>query len=412
MNKGSLAIVNARLITPVDNGEAKSGAAMKELQDIARGTVLIIDGTIAAVGPSHSVAVPREVEVIDAQGRLVTPGLVDPHTHLVHAGSREHEVPLKLAGASYMEIHRAGGGIASTVRATRKASDQELLGQAREAALQMLAYGVTTVESKSGYGLSTEQEIRMLEVAHQLADQVPLDVVHTFLGAHSIPEEYRDRPEAYVQLVIEEMLPRVAELGLARFCDVFCEQGVFDVEQSRRILKSASELGFRLKLHADEIESIGGAELAAELGAVSADHLMAASDAGLKAMAQAGVIAVLLPGTSFYLRKQYARARRMIVEGVPVALATDFNPGSCPSENLQFIMNLAYLYLGMYPAEILTATTLNAAYAVGCGRQLGSLTVGKQGDVVIWNAENLEYLVYRFGRNHVCRVVKRGKLVV
>ncbi|WP_309252407.1 imidazolonepropionase [Paenibacillus spongiae] len=395
----------------------RKGSEMSEVGAIPNGAIAVSGGLIAAVGTEADVRTALEGAAIateyDAEGLLATPGLIDPHTHLVHGGSREHELALKLQGASYLEILAQGGGILSTVRATRKASEDELFRQAKRSLDTMLEYGVTTAEAKSGYGLTLEDEIKQLRVAHRLNQVHPVQLVSTFMGAHMVPEEYKGRADEYVQLLIEEMLPEVKRQGLAEFCDAFCEHGVFTVKQTERLLAAAKSLGFSVKLHADEIEPIGGAELAGKLGCVSAEHLLAASDSGLEAMQRAGVIAVCLPATSFNLRlTNHARARRMIELGLAVALATDYNPGSSPTENIQLAMTLACLNLGMTPEEIITAVTINAAYAIGRGDRAGSLEVGKQADIVVFNAPNLAYLPYHFGINHVNTVVKLGRIVV
>jgi imidazolonepropionase len=306
-----------------------------------------------------------------------------------------------------------GGGILSTVRATRAATEQELFKKAKKSLDRMLLFGATTVEAKSGYGLSVEEELKQLRVVKKLDQCHPVDLVPTFMGAHAVPEEYRGRSAEYVELVIREMLPEVKRQGLAEFCDVFCEHGVFSVKESRRILTAAREWGFGLKLHADEIEPMGGAQLAGELGCISAEHLLAATDEGLTAMRRAGVVAVCLPATSFNLGlKTHARARTMIEMGVPVALSTDYNPGSSPTESLQLVMTLGCLNLGMTPEEVMTAMTINAAHAIGRADTIGSLEVGKQADLVIFDAPNLAYLPYHFGVNHVNAVIKKGRVVV
>ena len=396
---------------------ARSGAAMSDVGLVTSGAIAVRDGKIDAAGAEADVRVQiegREIcTMMDAGGRLVTPGLVEPHTHLVHGGSREHELARKLQGATYLEILASGGGILSTVAATRAASEDELYEKARKSLDTMLLYGATTVEAKSGYGLTLSDELKQLHVAKRLNDMHPVDVVSTFMGAHAVPPEYKHNPDAYVDVVIHEMLPEVKRQGLAEFCDVFCEHGVFTVTQSARILQAAKDLGFGLKIHADEIEPMGGAELAGQLGCISAEHLLAASDAGFAAMREAGTIGVCLPATSFNLRvKNHARARTMIEFGVPVALSTDYNPGSSPTESLQLVMTLACLNLSMTPEEVITAMTVNAAYAVGRGADIGSLDVGKAADFVIYDAPNLAYLPYHFGINHVDTVVKNGRIVV
>ncbi|PPA87298.1 imidazolonepropionase [Brevibacillus laterosporus] len=418
MSKIDLLVHNIKaLVTMAGSAEARFGAEMKEIGLVQDGAVAIADGRIVAVGTEQDVRKQIQGSSIskewDAEGKLVTPGLVEPHTHLVHGGSREHELSLKLNGASYLEILEQGGGILSTVRATRAATEQELFLKAKKSLDQMLQFGATTVEAKSGYGLSVEEELKQLRVTSALQQAHPVDLVSTFMGAHAVPTEFKGRTDEYVALVINEMLPQVKRAELAEFCDVFCEHGVFSVEQSRAIMQAARKLGFKLKLHADEIEPLGGAELAAELGCISAEHLLAASDEGLLAMKEAGVVAVCLPATSFNLRlSKHARARKMIELGVPVALSTDYNPGSSPTESLQLVMTLGCLNLGLTPEEVLTAMTINAAHAIGRAEQVGSLEVGKQADLVIYDADNLDYLPYHFGINHVKTVVKNGQIVV
>ncbi|MCZ8511759.1 imidazolonepropionase [Paenibacillus filicis] len=405
------------LITMQGNRETRKGSEMSEVAAVRRGAVAIRDGIIAAAGPEDEVlaqigGLPVERKH-DAEGRLVTPGLIDPHTHLVHGGSREHELDLKLKGVSYLEILAQGGGILSTVRSTRQATEEELYSKAKQSLDTMLSLGVTTAEAKSGYGLTLEDELKQLRVARRLNQEHPVDLVSTFMGAHMVPEEYKGRSGEFVRLVIEQMLPEVKRQGLAEFCDVFCEHGVFSVEESEQILLAAKEMGFGLKIHADEIEPMGGAQLAGKLGCISAEHLIAASDEGLEAMRQAGVVAVCLPATSFNLRlKQHARARRMIEMGLAVALSTDYNPGSSPTESLQLVMTLGCLNLGMTPEEVLTAVTINAAHAIGKADTVGSLEAGKQADLVIFKADKLAYLPYHFGINHVHTVLKRGNMVV
>lgn len=371
------------------------------------------DGRVLEAGPMADL--PRfdgPVETIDCSGCTVTPGFVDPHTHAVFGGWRADEFVLRLGGARYEEILAAGGGILDTMRTTRAASEDELYARSRRFLDEMLAAGTTTVEIKSGYGLDVETELRRLRVARRLDAGHPVDVVATFLGAHAVPPEFAGRAGDYVEFVIAQVLPRVAQEGLARFCDVFCERGVFDVDQSRRLLQEARRHGLLPRLHADEIEPLGGAALAAEVGAVSADHLLQAGDAGLEAMARAGVIAVLLPGTAFCLRKPYARAREMIDRfHLPVALASDFNPGSCPIQDMRLVMSLACLHMGMSPAEALLAATWNAACVLGVADRCGSLERGKDADLVVWDAPSHTHLVYRIGTPLARRVYKRGRHV-
>lgn len=417
--KADLLLLNAgQLVTEAGfSGRPKRGAELADTGLVENGALAARDGVIAAVGPSAQVLEQVELDddarVIDAGGRVVLPGLVDSHTHVVFAGSREHELEMKIAGMSYLEILARGGGILDTVRATRAAGREELAAAGRRYLDQMLAQGTTTAEAKSGYGLTTADEMKILAVVRELDGSHPVDLAPTFLGAHAIPPEYKTDPGAFVDLVTEEMLPAVAREGLAEFCDVFCEEGVFTVEQSRRILSAARRLGMRPKVHADEIVSLGGAELAVELGAVSADHLMAVSEEGVRRLAESDTVAVLLPATTFCLMgKQYAPARRMIEQGVAVALASDFNPGSSPVNSMQVVMGLACRQLKMTPAEVISAVTINAAHALGRAGRVGSLEPGKQADLVVFDAVDYRYLMYRFGINLAITVIKKGKVVV
>jgi imidazolonepropionase len=345
-------------------------------------------------------------EEFDASGRVVMPGFVDPHTHLVFAGSRADEFEMRLKGATYLEIMAAGGGIMSTVGATRQASMEELLAQSRRRLDRMLAYGTTTAEAKTGYGLNTAQELKILGAIKTLNETHPVDLVATFLGAHAVPEEYKGRSEEYTDMVVKEMLPQAAKEGVC-FCDVFCEEGAFSLEQSRRILEKAKELGLGLKIHADEFKTLGGAALAAELGATSADHLICTPEEELRLLAEAGTVAALLPGTPFGLgEERYAPARRMIELGLPVALGTDLNPGTCWCESMQFVIALAARKMGMTSTEAIAASTLNAAYALAKGAEVGSLEVGKKADILILETSDYRDLAYRFGGNLVDRVFK------
>ena len=417
--KATLIVKNAAQVVTSEGAsqEPLTGEKQGRIRVIENGAVAANGEQIVAVGTTAELEQKIETDaatrVVDASGQVVLPGLVDPHTHVVFGGSREHEFSLKLEGVPYLEILARGGGILSSVEATRAASEEELVSAGIKYCRQMLAQGTTTAEAKSGYGLSTEAELKTLRAIHQVDSAQPIDLVPTFLGAHAVPKEYKGEPDRYLDLVIDEMLPRVVEYNLARYCDVFCEEGVFSVEQSRRVLKAAREMGLELKMHADEIAPLGGAELAAELGAVSADHLLVISDEGIRRMAEEGVIAVILPGTTFYLREDhYAPGRKMIEAGVPVALATDFNPGSSPNNNLQLIINIASLYLRMTPAEVINAMTINSAHAVGRAAEVGSLESGKKADLVLFDAPNYDYLAYRYGTNLVSKVIKNGQLVV
>lgn len=408
-----LLIKNIGLLATPTGNTAKGGNAQAECKQIKNAAVLCDGEKIVSVFENGELppSLPSDCQILDAEGCLVTPGLIDCHTHLVFGGWRHHEIPLKLKGASYLDILKAGGGILDTVRHTREMSEDELFDRSRGFIEEMLSLGVTTVESKSGYGLTKDDELKQLRVNRRLQEETPADLVSTFLGAHAVPPEYKGRSKEYIDYLCEEVLPVIAKEGLAEFCDVFCEDSVFNVEESRKMLLSAQELGLRSKIHADEIEAIGGAVLAGEIGAVTAEHLIATNQEGIESMARGGVIAALLPATSFYLNKTFAPAREMIGQGIPVAIASDFNPGSCPSLNLQFAINLGYLKYRMLPEEILTAVTLNAAAAVGRADRLGSIEVGKQADLVIWRADSFEMLCYRFGTNQVKSVIKKGECI-
>jgi len=401
-----LMIKNATLATPLGSNP-KSGVCQGEIQIKSGVDIGILDGKITHIAERGGILSPAN-EVINARGRLVTPGLVDSHTHLVFGGFRQNELAMKLAGAQYLEILAAGGGILSTVKATREAGFDELYDKAAGFLDEMLDHGTTTVEAKSGYGLDFETELKQLEVVRKLNIHHEMDLVATFMGAHAVPPEFAGNSDGYVDLLIKEIIPKMADEGLAKYCDIFCEDSVFNVEQSRKILLAAKEHGFELKIHADEIVDLGGAKLAAELCAVSAEHLIAASDEGLQALAKSGTTAILLPATSFYLGKPYARARKMIDLGIPVAIASDFNPGSSPSFNMQLTLTLAYIGYRMTPAEALTAATLNGACAIGLGDTKGTIEVGKDADIVVWDCPDLDFLFYRFGNNQVYTVIKNG----
>jgi imidazolonepropionase len=404
-----LLIKNIGLLATPLGSAARSGAAQGEIRLLRDAWVRVEDGVIAAVG-SGAPEVPAGAGVLDAGGKLVTPGLVDAHTHLVFGGWRQNELALKLRGVPYLDILAQGGGILSTVTATRAASQEELAEKARAALDEMLSFGTTTCEAKSGYGLDTETELRQLRAIRALDGTHPVDLVPTFLGAHALPQEYRERRAEYVRLLCEEMIPAAAAEGLARFCDVFCETGVFTAEESRTILEAGKQHGLRPKIHADEIDAIGGSRLAGEIGAASAEHLIACPPEGIASMAKGGTVACLLPCTSFYLGAAYAPAREMVGAGVPVAMATDFNPGSCPCLNMQLVMNLGCLKYRLTPEEVLTAVTLNGAAAIGMAESVGSVEPGKLGDLVIWEAEDLNYICYRMGSSLARTVVKRGKI--
>ena len=373
--------------------------------------IAVEDGIIKEITQGGKIPAGDFDQVIDAEGKLVTPGLVDGHTHLVFGGYRQNEIPMKLAGAGYLDILRAGGGILDTVRKTREATFEELYDKSAAFLDEMMSFGITTCEAKSGYGLDMENEIKMLEVIKALGENHPADVVPTFMGAHAIPPEYEGRGDEYIDMMCDELIPEVRRRGLAEFCDVFCEDSVFDSAQSKKYLEAARAHGFELKIHADEIEDIGGSKLAGELEAVSAEHLIAAGEEGMDSMAEGGTTAMLLPATSFYLGKTFAPARTMIEKGIPVCIASDFNPGSCPSLNLQLAINLGYLRYKMTPEEILTAVTINPACAINRGELVGTLEEGKQADIVIWDAPDMEMLCYRFGSNLAQTVIKKGEVI-
>jgi imidazolonepropionase len=416
---GNLIIKNAAELVTCSGFKAKKGREMADLHIISDGAVAIKEGTIAAVGKTKDIVKQFEkpgvdlsvFDMIDARDKAVLPGFVDSHTHFVFGGYRADEFSWRLRGDSYMEIMQRGGGIANTVRATRKASKEELIHSGIKRLDSMLSFGVTTAEGKSGYGLDRETEIKQLEVMAHLDRVHYVDVVPTFLGAHAVPEEYKGKEEAFIDFMTNEVMAEVAERRLAEFCDIFCEQNVFSVEQSRRLLTSAKDLGLKLKLHADEIVQLGGAELAAELGAVSADHLLQASDRGIAELAKAGVIATLLPATAFSLREPYAPGRKMIDLNCAVALATDFNPGSCFTESIPLVFALATMYMNISPEETLTALTLNAAAALNRADKIGSIDAGKNGDLVILEFPSFKYIPYHIAVSTVEKVIKKGNLI-
>lgn len=415
--KATLVVKNIdNLITLRGENKPRIKEYLKDIGMIKNGIIALDGEKIIYVGEGElpsNIIINEDTIILDGKGKTVSPGLIDSHTHVVHGGSRENELAMKLKGVNYLDILAAGGGIHSTVKATKEASFEELYSQANKSLNTMLEFGVTTVEAKSGYGIEDfETELKQLEVANKLNQDHPIDIVSTFMGAHAIPKNYKDDPEEFVNIIINDMIPEVAKRKLVKFCDVFCEEGVFTIDQSRRILLAAREHKMELKLHADEIEPLGGAELAAEIGCISADHLIAASDTGISNMAEKGVIANLLPGTSFNLQTgKFARARKMVEEGVPIALSTDYNPGSCPTENLQLIMSFGALIYKLTPEEVITAVTINGACALGLEKNVGSLELGKQGDIVIFDSPNLEYILYHFGINHTETVIKKGKIV-
>ncbi len=411
---GNLLIKNAAEVVTCSGFEAKQGAAMNALHIITDGAVRITGGRIQQVGPTAEIdtgAITADDTVIDATGCCVLPGFVDPHTHFVFGGYRPEEFVQRLEGQSYMQIMQQGGGIARTVAATRAAGAEELYHAGRQRLDTLLANGVTTVEGKSGYGLDKETELKQLDVMARLQRDHPVDVVPTFLGAHAVLPEYKGREDDFIDFLIDDVLPAVVQNNRAKFCDVFCEAKVFSVAQSRRLLQAAQAAGLKARLHADEIVALGGAELAAELKAVSADHLLQVSDEGIRQMAAAGVVATLLPATAFNLREPFAPARKLIDNGCAVALATDLNPGSSFTASIPLLIALATLEMKMTIAETVTALTLNAAAAVGRAGDIGSLDPGKAGDLAILNFPSHHFLAYHLATNCVGRVIKNGRVV-
>ncbi len=412
--KGNIIIKNAAELVTCSGFVPKAGKEMSDLKVVKKGTVVIEDGIITAVGKTADVIKDldeTEYMVINAENNAVLPGFVDSHTHFVFGGYRPSEFCQRIQGASYIDILESGGGILSTVNATREASKEELIVSGKKRLDSMLSFGVTTVEGKSGYGLDHDTEIKQLEVMNVLDQNHPVDIAKTFLGAHAVLPEYKGKEEVFIDFLIDQVLPEVVERNLAEFCDIFCEDKVFSIDLSRKLLTKAKELGLKLKFHADEIVQLGGAELAADLKAVSADHLLQVSDQGIQKMAKTGVVATLLPGTAFSLKEPYARGREMIDKGCIVALSTDFNPGSCFSESVPLIMGLAALYMNLSVEETVTAMTINGAAALGREKTIGSLDKGKIGDVIILEYPSYKFIPYHLGVNSVEKVIKNGKLV-
>ena len=416
MKSDLLVLSAAQLITAPDGAVPLLGPSLNRPVLIPDAAIAVVGETIAAVGPTREVVArfpEREAKtVLDARGRLVAPGFVDAHTHLPFAGTREMEFEARAAGETYEAIAARGGGIRASVRQLRALGEGDLSDRVGKRLERLLRQGITTVEAKSGYGLSVEAEMKQLRALQRAAAGAATEVVPTFLGAHEVPDEYRDRRGAYVDLVIDEMIPAVAAAGLARFCDVFCDRGVFTIEESRRILVAGKAHGLLPKLHADELADVGAASLAAEVGATSADHLLRASDEGLDAMARAGVIAVLLPGTPLTLGLPFAPARRMIERGVAVALATDFNPGTSMSSSMALTLTLAVTQMRLSPAEAWMAATANAAFAVGEGATVGRLQPGYQADLCLFDTDDHRHIPYHYSHDHVHAVVKRGRVVI
>ncbi len=418
MKKITLLIKNAKQLLTLssDKKGPRRGKEMEDLGLIEDGAVVVTGKKIIAVGKTKDVLsqikIDKKVKIINAEDRVVLPGFVDCHTHPVFGATREEEFELRIKGKSYEEIAQAGGGIRSSVRSLRQLSREELVKLALPRLDRFLSYGTTTIEAKSGYGLSLKDEIKILEVIKKLNQIHPLDLVPTFLGAHEIPDEYRERKEEYIDLLVKQMIPEVAKRKLAYFCDVFCERGVFSLDESRKILETAKNYGLKPKLHADQLTPFGGAELSAEVGAVSADHLEFISDSGINKMKESGTIAVLLPGSVFGLGKDnYPPARKMIEKGLPVALATDFNPGSSFTESMPVILSLACLRMKLTPAEAITSATINSAYAIDKGDSTGSLEPDKKADIVIWNVKNYKEIPYHYGVNLVQKVIKNGEII-
>ena len=406
---------NARITTPRDLGSPLAGTRQGQVQFFDKGALLCENGLIEAIGSEKDVlpiAAKKNLDMeIDCEGRCMIPGFVDPHTHMCFAKTREHEFDQRVAGVDYLEILRSGGGILSSVRSVRECSENELFKVTRTHALAALRLGTTTLEIKSGYGLRTDTELKMLRVIDRVGRETRLDVVATFLGAHAIPEEYAESPDEYVDLLVREMIPAVCEQGIAKFCDIFCEKAVFSLQQSQRVLQAAREAGLQLKIHADEIHDLNGARLAAELQATSADHLLVSSEKNLRALADRGVVGVVLPATAYSLKTKFAPARTMINLGVPLAIATDCNPGSSYTESMPFVFGLAVLGMGLSINEALVAATLNASYAIQQHEICGSLDVGKSADFLILDGQSPAVLAYHSGVSSVNQVYKKGELV-
>jgi imidazolonepropionase len=411
-----LLIRNIGQLLTLSGDTPKRGIEMSNLTIVENAAVASKNGRIISVGEENEVL--REINLLDnakeinVDNKIVTPGLIDCHTHLVFSGSREEEFYLRIKSEDYLKILGRGGGILSTVDTVRKTSFKDLYNNGKKILNDMLSFGTTTVEIKSGYGLSTEDEVKILKVIKRLNEEHPIDIVPTFLGAHAFPKEYKNKEEDYVNLIIEEMLPIVKEKNLSKFCDVFCGRGVFNLEQSERILDAAKDLEFKLKIHADQLSYDGGAKLASKMDTISASHLEYISDEGIANMKQKGIIAELLPGSVFFMGKnKYAPARKMINNDVPLTLATNYNPGTCTIKSLPIIMTLACIYMGMNAEEVITATTINAACALDLQNDAGSLEVGKKSDMVIWGVNNYKQIPYFLGLNLVEKVIKDGKTV-
>lgn len=410
----NLIIKNASQVVTCSGFKGKAGVEMSDLKVIEQGTVVVTDGIISHVLQKNELPNLNEelYNVINAEGKALLPGFVDSHTHFVFGGYREEEFSWRMRGDSYMDIMTRGGGIVNTTRATRDASENQLFESGYNRLNSMLNLGITTVEGKSGYGLDRDTELKQLRVMHQLNLSHHIDVVSTFMGAHAVPKEWKGRADDYINNIIREIFPLIAENNLAECVDIFCEQNVFSIEQSRLYLERAHEHGFKLKIHADEIVPFGGAELAAQMHTLSADHLLQASDFGILELAKNNIVATLLPLTAFSLRENYARARYMIDNNCIVALATDFNPGSSFSASIPLLFALACIYMKMTPEEAVTALTINGAAALGRAGEIGSIDVGKQADLILLQFPSYKFLPYHVGMNIVDTVIKNGKIVV
>ncbi|MDI6802861.1 MAG: imidazolonepropionase [Bacteroidota bacterium] len=408
-NIKQLVTLSSNLTSP-NNSRSRRGDEMRNLGILENAGLVIETGLISQFGKMEDLSQNLSNNFIeyDCSEKVVMPGFVDSHTHLVFGGSREDEFAMRSAGATYQEIAEKGGGILSSVRKTREASKKELKKKARRYLTSMLKQGTTTVEIKSGYGLDFDSEIKMLDVIRELRQEEIISIVSTFIGAHAFPPEFKNNPYGYVNLICDKMIPYIGQRKLADFCDVFCEKGYFDVETSEKILTLGKQHGLLPKIHAEELTPFGGAELAGKICAVSADHLEHITDNGINSLKQGNVVAVLLPGVSFFLDHQYAPARKLIDNGVVVAIATDFNPGSCMTYSMPLMMTIACTHMKMSPEEVITASTINAAAALNLSDEIGSIDVGKRGDVLILNIPDYKFLPYHFGENHIYRVIKNG----
>ena len=408
-----LVLINIKQLVTVSSGgkPVKTGESMRDLHVIENAAVMIEDDKISWIGRMEDLSMSSlggETDILDCMERIALPGFVDAHTHAVFAGNRANEFGRRSAGATYAEITAEGGGILSTVQSVRETSKKDLKKQTRRYLNNMLRHGTTTVEIKSGYGLSAESELKMIEAIHELQEEEVITVVPTFLGAHAIPPEYKENRQAYIDEILEKMIPYIGSKQLAKFCDVFCEKGFFTIAESRAILLHGKQFGLMPKIHAEELSRSGGAGLAAETGACSADHLEHINDEAIGMLKKAGTVAVVLPGVSFFLNHEYAPARKLIDEGVPVAIASDFNPGSCMSYDMPLMMTIACTHMHLSPEEAITASTLNAAAAVSLSHEIGSIEVGKKADIILLNIPEYSYIPYHFGEVHVEKIIKNG----